>query len=151
MRTVAASVLALVALSACRSGSTAGDGEPPEAVPRCQVVVEAPAGFQPLEVFREEYADHVGVRLGFRDLDDRELHAFAGIPGEFGEGLPPAGTLDLGGGRIGLLSGSDRVWVVEWDEGGVCDPRVALGNGFRREGFLSVLEQAGIVTGSGSR
>jgi hypothetical protein len=151
VRTVAASVLALVALSACRSGSTAGDGEPPEAVPRCQVVVEAPAGFQPLEEFREGYADHVGVRLGFRDLDGRELHAFAGIPGEFGEGLPPAGTLDLGGGRIGLLSGSGRVWVVEWDEGGVCDPRVALGNGFRREGFLSVLEQAGIVTGFGSR
>ena len=148
MRTRTASILAMAVLAACRSGATDASG-PTEHPQRCEVVVQAPAGFQALEALREEYLDHVGVRLGFRDRHGRELHAFAGIPGEFGEGLPAAGEIELAPGRIGLLSGSDRVWVVEWTEGGPCDPRAALGNGFGREGFLAVLQEAGIAAGSG--
>ena len=148
MRSPALAVLAIVALASCRPGS--GD-EPsgPSSVPRCEVVVRAPAGFRELRAFLEEYRDHVGVRLGFRDRRGRELHAFAGIPGEFGEGLAAAGEVRLAPGRIGLLSGSDRVWVVEWNEGGRCDPRAALGSGFGRRGFLEVLREAGIAFGSG--
>jgi hypothetical protein len=136
-------------LAACRSGSTGHAPEPTVLVPECEVVVRAPAGFQALEAFHEEYPDHVGVRLGFRDQQGREIHAFAGIPGEFGEGLAAAGEVELAPGRTGLLTGSERVWVVEWNEGGVCDPRAALGSGFGREGFLAVLEEAGIAAGSG--
>lgn len=147
MRGALAVVLALTAMAACRPVPR-GDPGPEEAGPTCEVAVRAPEGFAALTPFREEYEDHVGVRLGFRDDRGRELHAFAGIPGEFGEGLPAAGTVELGVGRTGLLSGAGRVWVVEWSQGGPCDPRAALGNGFGREGFLDALEAAGISEGS---
>ena len=149
MRDLAVPILALVTLAACRSSSTADVSGPTGGIPECEVVVEAPSGFRALGAFREEYPDHVGVRLGFRDQHGRELHAFAGIPGEFGEGLAAAGQVELAPGRTGVLTGSKRVWVVEWNEGGICDPRAALGSGFGREGFLAVLEEAGIAAGSG--
>ena len=140
----ASALLALVTLTGC-----GGEGTPVERAPVCDVAVRAPEGFQALEAFRQEYFDHVGVRLGFRDPSGRELHTFAGIPGEFGEGLPAAGEVELAFGRVGVLSGAGRVWVVEWNEGGSCDPRAALGNGFGREGFLAALEETGIAAGSG--
>lgn len=145
---LAFAVLALTALVSCRPGKDVAPSEPAGSVPRCEVAVRAPAGFRALRAFLEEYPDHVGVRVGFRDRRGRELHAFAGIPGEFGEGLAAAGKVRLAPGRTGLLSGSERVWVVEWNEGGRCDPRAALGTGFGREGFLEVLREAGIAAGS---
>jgi hypothetical protein len=106
----------------------------------------APPGFERTDTFKEPYPDRVGVRIGFRDRAGRELHAFAGIPGEFGEGLRDAGTVQLVTGGIGRLAGgAHRVWVLVWDEGGVCDPRAVLGRGFERRGFLAALERAGVV------
>jgi hypothetical protein len=89
--------------------------------------------------------------FNFRDEAGRELHAFAGIPGEFGEGLPDAGTVVLVGGEIGRLAGGvHRVWVLVWDEGGPCDPKVVLGRGFERRAFLETLERAGVIASWGS-
>jgi hypothetical protein len=112
----------------------------------CAPVFEAQAGFEPLETFEETYPDHVGIRLGYRDDQRRELHAFAGIPGEFGEGLPDAGEIPLTRERSGRLFGRGTVWVLVWDEGDVCDPRAVLGNGLDRRSFLASLERSGIVT-----
>ncbi len=112
----------------------------------CGVRFAAPAGFDPLEPFEEEYPDHVGVRLGFRDERGREFHVFAGIPGEFGEGLPAAGSVTLTEGRSGSLAGRAQVWVLTWEEGGLCDPRAALGNGFTREEFQVALADAGLAS-----
>lgn len=111
----------------------------------CGVRFAAPAGFDPLEAFEEEYPDHIGVRLGFRDEDGREFHVFAGIPGELGEGLPAAGSVPLTEDRVGSLAGRARVWVLTWEEGGRCDPRAALGNGFTREQFQAALVDAGLA------
>jgi hypothetical protein len=111
----------------------------------CGVRFAAPGGFDPLEPFEEEYPDHVGVRLGFRDQRGREFHVFAGIPGEFGEGLPAAGSVELTQGRSGNLAGRARVWVLTWEEGGLCDPRAVLGNGFTRETFHAALADAGLA------
>lgn len=125
-----------------------GVAEPPEAdqQPVCEPRFAAPSGFEPLETFEEEYPDHVGVRMGFRDDDRRELHFFAGIPGEFGEGLPDGGPLELTEGRTGYLLGEGRqAWLVIWEEGDVCDPRVVVSNGFTRDGFLVALADAGIT------
>jgi hypothetical protein len=123
------------------SGCAAPD-DPPVV---CGVRFAAPAGFDPLEAFEEEYPDHVGVRLGFRDERGREFHVFAGIPGEFGEGLPAAGPVPLTEGRVGSLAGRGHVWVLTWEEGGRCDPRAALGNGFTREEFHAALADAGLA------
>jgi hypothetical protein len=144
VRNAVAGVLAAAGLSACAIGG-GSQGPSPSIRTVCDVPVQAPASFEPLDTFREEYADHVGVRVGFIDAHEREIHAFAGIPGEFGEGLPAAGEVELAPGRVGLVSGSGRVWVVEWTEGGPCDPRAALGNGFSKERFLSLLREALVV------
>jgi hypothetical protein len=138
-------VLGVLSLVACTGGPSGTDATAPGEHPMCEVGFRAPAGFRPLEAFREDYADHVGLRLGFRDEQRRELHAFAGIPGEFGEGLPLQATVELARGVTGWLVGRGRVWFLTWREGGLCDPHAVLGNGFRRKEFLAVMEEAGIV------
>jgi hypothetical protein len=132
-------------LAAAIAFGLGGCAAPDDPLVVCGVRFAAPAGFDPLEAFEEEYPDHIGVRLGFRDERGREFHVFAGIPGEFGEGLPTAGSLQLTEGRVGSLAGRARVWVLTWEEGGRCDPRAALGNGFTREGFDAALVDAGLA------
>jgi len=138
--------LLLVALGAC-GGSV---GSATDRRPVCEVRFAAPVGFAPIETFEDDYADHVGVRLGYRDDRQREFHVLVGIPGEIGEGLPPAGSLDLREGRIGTLVGEGTVWVVVWNEHDVCDPRAVIGNGFTRSGFEEFLGDAGLVERPGS-
>lgn len=137
-------VAGILGLVACARGPS--DTSPTPVAITCAPVFEAPTGFEPLETFEETYPDHVGVRLGYRDEQRRELHAFAGIPGEFGEGLPDAGEIPLTRGRSGHLFGRETIWVLVWDEGDTCDPRAVLGNGLERGAFLGSLERSGIVT-----
>lgn len=144
----AAPLIAVAALVACTTGSPVGP-EASGSVTVCEPPIAAPVGWRVLPAFRERYADRIGVRVGFRDGLGRELHVFAGIPGEFGEGLPAGGDVVLAAGRVARLSGSGAIWVLEWEEGGTCDPRAALGNGFEREGFLEALEDAGVAAGPG--
>jgi hypothetical protein len=141
-------LIASAVLVGCGMGASAGSS-PTNPIRVCDASIVPRSGWVALPEFSERYADHVGVRLGYRDELGRELHAFAGIPGEFGEGLPAAGEVELAPGVTGLLSGSGTVWVVEWEEGGPCDPRAALGNGFEREAFLEVVEDAGVAVGLG--
>lgn len=148
-RNAAVFVSSVLALAACAGGA----GSPPDAGPTapansplCDAPFAPPAGFEPTETFKEEYPDRIGVRVGYADEEGRELHAFAGIPGEFGEGLPDAGTVKLVGGGSGRLSGGpNEVWVVSWEEGGACDPRAVLGSGFDRRAFMALLEDSGLV------
>jgi hypothetical protein len=112
--------------------------------PECEVRFAAPVGFAPLDPLEVDYPDHVGVRLGFRDPDRREFHVFAGIPGEFGEGMADAGDLRMSEGRTGALLGDATVWVLTWRESDVCDPRAVLGSGFSRRSFLEMLAEAGL-------
>jgi hypothetical protein len=133
--------LALVALAACEGEAE----EPVDDRPVCAVRFAAPNGFAPLDSFEEDYPDHVGLRLGFRDEDRREFHVLVGIPGEIGEGLPSAGELALTEGRTARLVGEDRVWIAIWTEGDLCDPRAVIGNGFTRDGFGAALEDAGLA------
>ena len=138
-------VAGVLGLVACARDASSEVPRVPQTI-TCAPVFQAPTGFEPLETFEEEYSDHVGIRLGYRDGEGRELHAFAGIPGEFGEGLPDAGEVPLTHGRTGHLFGEGTVWVLVWDEGGACDPRAVLGNGLGRRSFLALLERTGIVT-----
>jgi hypothetical protein len=148
-RNAAVFVSSVLTLAACAGGA----GPPPHpgatsrtGSPLCDAPFAPPAGFEPTETFKEAYPDRIGVRLGYADEEGRELHAFAGIPGEFGEGLPDAGTVKLAGGGSGRLSGGpNEVWVVSWEEGGACDPRAVLGSGFDRRAFMAVLEDSGLV------
>ena len=146
-RNAAAFVSSILTLVAC-GGGAASPPAPTTERAACEASFVTPPGFERMDTFEEPYADRVGVRVGFRDGSGRELHAFAGIPGEFGEGLPDAGTVPLASGGTGHLSGGvHQVWVLAWNEGGICDPRVLLGSGFDRGSFLATLEQAGVVAG----
>jgi hypothetical protein len=151
-RNAALFVSSVLALAGCAGGGVSTPTPSRSAAatgpPVCDARFAPPVGFEPTQTFKEEYPDRIGVRFGYAAADGRELHAFAGIPGEFGEGLPDAGTVRLVNGGTGRLSGGpNEVWVVSWDEGGACDPRAVLGSGFDRRGFLDVLQGAGLVAG----
>jgi hypothetical protein len=150
-RNAAVFVSSVLALAACAGG--AGSSPDPGTTTgslHCDAPLAPPAGFEPTETFEEAYPDRIGVRLGYADEEGRELHMFAGIPGELGEGLPDAGTVKLAGGASGRLSGGpNEVWVVSWEEGGACDPRAVLGSGFGRRAFMAVLEDSGLVASAG--
>jgi hypothetical protein len=145
-RNAALFVSSVLALAACAGGVGPAAGSTPSDPPVCDARFAPPSGFEPTERYEEEYPDRIAVRLGYADGQGRELHAFAGIPGEFGEGLPDAGSVTLAGGRFGRLSGGpNQVWVVAWEQDGPCDPRAVLGSGFDRRAFLEVLEGSGLL------
>lgn len=153
-RNAAVFVSSVLTLAACAGGAgsppAAGGASAPDAGAAGPAVCDAqfapPARFELTETFKEEYPDRIGVRLGYADEAGRQLHAFAGIPGEFGEGLPDAGDVTIASGGRGRLSGGPNdVWVLSWDEGGACDPRAVLGSGFDRRAFLAVLEGSGVL------
>lgn len=139
--------LALAVLVAACAGPAGAEGPDShdEGVHTCEPGFGAPSGFRATETFEDPYVDHVGIRLGFVDDEGRELHAFVGIPGEFGEGLPVVGSVEAAGGIQGPLQGSGDTWVLSWSSPGPCGPHAILGTGFSRGVFLDTLERAGIV------
>jgi hypothetical protein len=144
-RNAAAFVSGVLTLVACGCGAATPTLQTAQPYV-CEVSFVTPPGFERTETFEERYPDRIGLRVGFRDESGREVHAFAGIRGEFGEGLPEAGTVELVGGRTGRLAGGPhRVWVLTWDEGGLCDPRAVLGRGFGQGEFLDLLALAGVA------
>ncbi len=145
MKPLALVLAALILAGACRREH---QGPPP--IPMCEVRFAAPAGFQPLEPIEQRFPDRIGVRLGFRDAQDREFHVFAGIRGEFGEGLPDAGALALVDGGEAVLIGDGAVWIATWRIGDRCDPRAVIGTGFGRRSFVRALADAGLVPAMGT-
>jgi hypothetical protein len=142
---VLAVVLLGLASGACDRSPGAHEDPDEGDVPTCEPGFATPDGFTRTETFEDPYADHVGIRLGFSSDDGRELHAFVGVPGEFGEGLPLVDSIEAAGGIEGSLQGSGTTWVLSWRAPGPCGVRAVLGSGFTREGFVDTLERAGIV------
>jgi hypothetical protein len=136
----------LLLAAACSRGSPSPPAsDEPSPPPACETGFTPPEGFAQTDSFTEPYADHLGVRQGFEDDRGRELHVFAGIPGEFGEGLPPGGSVTVATGESAALLGRDQVWALVWDTEGPCSARAVLGNGFGRVEFVDSLREAGIV------
>lgn len=140
MKPMVLALAPLVLLGAC-----GGEHQVPPPIPMCEVPFAAPAGFAPLERIEQPFPDRIGVRLGFRGAEDREFHVFAGIRGEFGEGLPDAGTLELVDGGEAALIGDGAVWIATWRLADRCDPRAVIGTGFGRRSFVRALADAGLV------
>ncbi len=142
-----AAVLTLLVAVGCTGG---GDhAESPASPPECEARLAVPPGFRVVESFRDPYPDHVGVRLGFRDDEGREIHYLVGIPGEFGEGLPFEGPVPVASGGPARLLGRGRTWVLAWNETGPCAAHAVLGHGFGRAEFERVLEDAGVIPAPG--
>lgn len=85
------------------------------------------------------------MRLSFRDDAGRLLEYFVGVPGEFGEGLPLAGPVQLASGERTPLIGKGEIWVIAWSTPGLCGSHAVLGNGFTRKEFVSTLEESGVI------
>ncbi len=143
---IAVTLLAVVVSAACSGGGpTRGR---PEGPARCEAAFEAPPGFRVVGSLEDPYPDRVGIRVGLASTDGREIHYFAGIPGEFGEGLPVAGSVEAATGIQAVLRGTGRTWVLSWETPGPCGRRAVLGNGFGRRGFLGTLREAGVIPGA---
>jgi hypothetical protein len=143
-RLVGAVLVASLAVACAGEASPSGETSPDESLV-CEAGFTTPEGFRQTESLRDPYPDHVGIRLGFVADDGRELHYFAGISGEFGEGLPSSGVVTVAQGLEGPLQGSDATWVLSWRAPGPCGVRAVLGTGFTRSSFLRTLERAAIV------
>jgi hypothetical protein len=135
----------LVGALAASCGGASGEGSEHDERATCEPGFATPVGFRPTESFEDPYADHVGIRLGFVSEDGRELHYFAGIPGEFGEGLPVVAQVETAEGIWGPLQGAGQTWVLSWRAPGPCGVRAVLGNGFTRRAFRETLAFAGII------
>jgi hypothetical protein len=147
-RTVARSgvVLSLaLAAAGCTGGDGGGDDGPNPSSHRCYVPLVVPEGFEVTGGIEDPQRHHIGVRIDLADDRGAELHYFSGIPGEFGEGLPAHGQIELRGGATGILVGSDTTWLVEWETAPPCTPAVVLANGVDRRRFRELLGEAGAL------
>ena len=150
MRGAAALVVGLVVLGGCtedhRSRPQPRASEPIEG---CDVRPGAvPKGFT-LRGSRgiPQGNDRVGMREEYRDRAGRLLVYLLGVAGEVGEGLPLGGRPTLmAGGRARFL-GQASNWVLTWNEAPPCSQMSIVGNGFERDEFMSLLEEAGVIEG----
>ena len=139
--------VAAIATGACGRGPERGAGvtTTPEETVTCEPGFSAIAGFEQTKSSEDPYVDHVGIRLDFNDADNRQIHYFAGIPGEFGEGLPASEQVTVAVGLQASLLGQNTTWVLAWDAGGPCGPRAVLGDGLTHDEFLETIRSAGII------
>lgn len=144
-RARSAAACAMLVMVACTGRGSGGPVGRPSERTTCDATFAAPTGFEATETFEVQYRDHVGLRLSFRDDEDRLLEYFVGVPGEFGEGLPLAGSVELASGEETPLIGKDEIWVIAWDTSGLCGSQAVLGNGFGKRGFIGVLEASGVI------
>lgn len=139
-------VIAATATGACGRGA----GRKPATTPSeetltCEPGFSGIAGFDQTKRSEDPYVDHVGIRLDLEDTDHRQIHYFAGIPGEFGEGLPANEQVTVAVGLQASLLGQDTTWVLAWDASGPCGPRAVLGDGLTHDEFLETIRSAGII------
>jgi hypothetical protein len=137
-------LVALSVLAGCTEGGAQRESVPPSPM-NCPAIAMAPSGFNVTETVEERYPDHIGVRVTFTDDHGRLLHSFAGVPGEFGEGLPVDGSVRLVSGQDVSLIGKGRTWIIAWDTGGLCGSHALIGNGFTKEAFIKALNASGVI------
>jgi hypothetical protein len=139
-------VIAATATGACGRGA---EGEPAttpsEETLTCEPGFSGIAGFEQSKRSEDPYVDHVGIRLDLEDAEHRQIHYFAGISGEFGEGLPANEQVTVAVGLQATLLGQDTTWVLAWDASGPCGPRAVLGDGLTHDEFLETIRSAGII------
>ncbi|MFM7719109.1 MAG: hypothetical protein ACKO8G_06425, partial [Actinomycetota bacterium] len=105
-----------------------------------------PEGFVVADSFADAYPDRIATRSTLEDDRGRTLTRFAGLEGEFGEGLPLADdAVALASGGTARLLGSQRVWALVWRTDGPCGAKAAFAGGFRRGAFLRVLREMGVL------
>lgn len=139
-------VIAATATGACGRGPEREPStSPSEENLTCEPGFSQITGFEQTKRSEDPYVDHVGIRLDLEDADHRQIHYFAGIPGEFGEGLPANEQVTVAVGLQASLLGRDTTWVLAWDASGPCSPRAVLGDGLTHDEFLETIRSAGII------
>jgi hypothetical protein len=145
-RLAIAVLIAVTATGACGRGAEPDLATtPPEEPLTCEPGFSGITGFEETKRSEDPYVDHVGIRVDLEDADHRQIHYFAGIPGEFGEGLPTNEQIAVAVGLQASLLGRDTTWVLAWDASGPCGPRAVLGDGLTHDEFLETIRSAGII------
>ena len=122
-------------------------GTPGERV--CRPLYAPPAGFLPTGTMETDEGSYRGLRQAFEDDGGRALVLTAGVRGEFGEGAPAAGHLELATHEGADLVGGGSTWILIWVGEGPCTPQTITGNGFTRDRFVEVLRAMGTLAGPG--
>lgn len=137
-----------VAVATATIAACAPEAPAPEEPTRCAAPIADPPGFTVTQSFDETGPGHIGIRRSLADARGHELHLFAGIPGDIGEGLPVAATVTLADGGIARLLGRERVWVLAWSGAAPCTPQAVLSVGMTRRAFLGLLCDVGVLGGA---
>jgi hypothetical protein len=141
----------VLAIAGAVTGACGRDAErepattPSQETLTCEPGFSRIAGFEQTKRSEDPYLDHVGIRLDLEDADHRQIRYFAGIPGEFGEGLPANEQVTVAVGLQASLLGQDTTWVLAWDASGPCGSRAVLGDGLTQDEFLETIRSAGII------
>ena len=142
-------MLAFVALA---TSACSGDGPEPPTPPvreRCTSDLHPPEGFDQRRVRTVRESDHLGIRILYTDATGRMLASLAGISGEYGEGSPFGGHVEVAGDGPADLFGDARRWTIVWAGAEPCTPRAVIGNGFTKEAFLRTLTRIGVLAKHG--
>ncbi|MGH2675987.1 MAG: hypothetical protein ACRDH1_11325 [Actinomycetota bacterium] len=146
MRRAAVAALAVAVLgAACTQDRSAGDGSAGP-MPRCEALPGRGVEGFVLERTRElDEGDRIATRRDYRDRRGRLLVYLLGLSGEIGEGLPFLGPVTLAGGERARFLGRRTAWMVVWEGAFPCPQLAVVGNGFRKEEFVRLLVEAGLL------
>ena len=148
------SAIAGLVAAAVLGASCSGDAGPPAPSrpskeadrPRCDVAPgEVPEGFLLRRQRDRPHRDHVGVHRVFVAPDGRRLDYLLGVIGEVGEGLPLAGSVELGSGQPARLAGRGKTWTLVWVQNPPCRQGAVVAAGMGRRELLRILRRAGLL------
>ena len=149
MRRAAVAVADAVLGAACTGDRPAPepDGIEGEARPVCeQVPGRGVEGFLLTRTREIRYPDRVALRKEYRDRSGRLLVYLLGVSGEVGEGAGPGTDVTLTSGAPARLRGRGANWTLTWAERFPCTQMSVVGNGFEREEFVALLEEADLLS-----
>ena len=130
----------LLAIALWASACDDGGPEPRASAHKtaCQIDIQPPAEFRQAGRQRIPDTNRVALRETYRSSRGQTLTLFAGVRGEFGEGMRFYGRVSRETGTARLY-GKGSNWVLIWRSPGPCGPRAVIGERFSRAGFLDVL------------
>jgi hypothetical protein len=137
---------ALVAVSCIQERRSLPDDGPEPSPARCtQLPARGVAGFR-LHGNRDiEYPTHVAMRTEYRDGKGRRLYYLRGVLGEMGEGSGEFEPVTLVDGTPATFFGQRDTWGVFWEDVPPCPQMAVIGNFFRRQDFIELMEEARIL------
>ena len=140
----AAGLVLVLALAASGCGGGGPEPRPPDHPTGCRIDLQPPDGFHRAGSQHIRERDRVAVRETYRSKEGQVLTLFAGIRGEFGEGMHFYGRIRRTNGTARLY-GAGSNWVLIWQSPSPCGPRAVIGERFSRRDFREALRAMNVI------